>query len=420
MPIRAFMPFAEDGDGLDFAEYWGDPVLVGATLEKIAAHLQPANCYCLRLHPVHGGKSWFEPYAVTGLFTDPDTPVQYVHVPYAHLLAEQDGREVWPILGEWVPGGPSLHPPHLHGAVWIRQIRVKSGTEYVGFIKAVAKRGPPPPDERVRDAFRQAKGLLHREISKRRLAKLWTDPAAQAALSQVHACIQADVDAGRRHAAIQRVATLVTSHLGSNFNRIACLDHCAAEDSLQCVYAHGGDCGASWSKKVQFQLASEVRTIEHLQDRVTLRIPPDDDPLYRDLVMEDPLRVSNVSSSHHLLARIWQQGGVLRGLSRNAIEDGFPDSMVGPYGGVVVSVDNLAAWLSLEDSWLADRRARRPGSALFGSKNGILFALPWSFGGRILSIWLLDLGYWSRFDLLDVVGKLRVARAILAEFAPHF
>ena len=311
MPVRAFPPFPEDGNGFDFGEYWGDPVLVGAALLRLYVELQPAVCYCLSLHPVHDGESWFEPYGNNGLITDPSIVLTPTRIPYFRLLVEEEGEEKWPVLGQWVRGPhPSDHPEELDGAVWHGQIRLKSGTEYVGFFKAVIPTGTPPHDDKLRDAYRRVKIWLDAEVFARRQNDSLSKQEAREALASFHHCIKEDITAGRRKAALQRLATLLTSHLGTGFNRIICLAP-TPDDTLNCAYAHGGDCSQLWSTDVQFTLANEVRTIPELQSRIELQIPPLSDPLYRDLAHNNPLSLVDISSSSDLIARIWRRGGSL-------------------------------------------------------------------------------------------------------------
>ena len=422
MAVRDFPPLPDDGGGLDFGEFWGDPTLVAAALWQLSVFLQPAICYCLRLRPVHAGDSWFEPYGDTGLVTDPTVQI-FPRIPHSWLLVDRAGAEEWPVLAEWLPSGVSPWlSPKLAGAVWHGQIRLKSGRDYVGFFMGAVAGHPAPHDDQVRDAYRRVRMWLDAQLPDRCENAARTSSSRQEALRSTHCLIEDDVNAGRPRVGLQRFATLVTSHLGTGFNRIACLAR-TSEGVLTCVHAHGGDCGEKWSAQVQFPLANEVRTMEQLQGRVGLRIPPFDDPLYCDLADRHPLSLATVSSSDHLIANIWRRGGTLEWLPKdNAIEG---DLIMGERtsGGAVriAPMYNIAARFDLADPWLAEWRSQHPDSALFRSKNGTIFAFAWSFERRLLALVLLDLGFWNEFRLrLDVVPRLKSAKLMLDEFAYHF
>ncbi|HEY4309165.1 MAG TPA: hypothetical protein VGN12_06905 [Pirellulales bacterium] len=423
MPIREILPFTDDGDGLDFGEFWNDPDLVGAAIRRLLVALQPCIGYCFRLHAVHDGISWFEPYGTTGLVSVPTITLP-AKVKYSRLLIQEPNQERWPILGQWTEGiSTTLHPSAIKDSCHI-QIRLKSGKTYVGYFKLALNRKLPPEDDEVRVAFRDVKLWLDATIASRERANIWSTPSAVSALASTHEDIEHDIKTGRPKAAIQRLASLLTSHIGSAMNR-AILLWPTADDALSCIYAHGGDCSDEWAARIQAGLAHNVRSFSALQGQVSLEMPPISDPLYRDLAGGNPLRLKDVSTSKHLIAQIWRRGGSLEWIPHeNAVEDEPPVIRELSDGGMLVSASpmyNIAARFDFNDSWLAEVRNECVDSSFFLNKNGTVFALTWFWERTPLGIWLFDLGAWSRFDLRhDIVPRLKAAKIILEQFSQHF
>jgi hypothetical protein len=425
MPVRPIDPFPDDdGDGFEFGEFWGDPVLVGATLTRLSLYLQPSICYCLKFQPVHGGNSWFEPYGANGLCTDPLVTFQLnTRIPHRRLFCENNNTWTWPKIGQWLPGADdSFHPRQLADAAWHGLFRAKENGQYVGVLKSAIVNGKPPDDDLpVRLAYRQVKAWLDAEVFARRHNGHWSTSTARESLTSTSELIAGDLRNGFTERAIQRVATLLTSHLGADFNRAVCLAYDSSKAALCCVYSHGGNCSTDWSENVQLPLSQSFGTIHELQ--TNLKLPPVDDPLYQDLVGEHSLRLNDERTRQSIIARIWVGGGGdLEQLPKeNAVEDGPPMPDFAADGNVSPTY-NVAAQIRLEsDPWLVDLRQKRPNSPLLSSRNGSIFALPWTLDGELIAIWLLDLGYWPEFSLVrDIVPRLRSAKALLSHFAPRF
>lgn len=414
MAIREIKPWSDDdGDGLDFGEYWDDAEMVVRALWKLAVGLQPAVCYCLSLDAVHGGISSFRPYRTTGLITHAGITLPD-GIQYDRLL-DKDDR--WPSLAEWTScgGAPASHPPELNSAVWYGQVKLKSGAAFVGYFKAAVCTGKPPSDDVVKDAYRQTKLWLDAELSRRREE----DPKFKASLSSTRAEIEQDIKAGKTAVAIRRLATLVTSHLSSGFNRILCLVPVGSD--LECIYAHGGDCSDDWARRIQRPLSEETNTFPELQAKVDPNIPPIDDPFYRDLAGDDRLRLIDVNTSGSLVARLWRNDGNLEALRvEDAIEgDPLPPD-IAKNMVLVCAMPNIAAKIGFSDSLFEEWRKKKPESPLFWSRNGVVYALPWSVDGRLAAIWVVDLGCWSSVCRRELVARLKAAKAILKEFAESF
>jgi len=408
MTVYPIAPFDERDDGLDFAEFWDDPALVSATVTRFARKFSPAKCYCLRLNPIHDTRdSTFVPYSGTGL---PSENVGLLKPIIFYRLLFPD--ETWPVLARLFPDPGSQHPQEIATGVWFGEARLRSGSSYVGFLKAVVLEGSTDDkDDKFKIAYSEVKDWLKGKVADLRRTAIWSTAVAKALLESTHDEIARALTASAKIEAIQRLAALITSHVGTGFNRIACLLP-AGDGALECVYAHGGDCSESWAK-IQDAVVQDVGSPAQLQNRVALQIPPVDDPLYDELVASHQLRIPSKSSC--LISEIWESKGKLDSLSEaNTVADELDADFPVPY--------ILAGKFHLWDSWVAAYFPEETGSALHSSKNRNVYVLPWSSeGGALLGLWLLDLGQWSPVDeRCDVVPRLKSAKGILEEFSADF
>lgn len=287
MPVYRIDSFDGDKGGLDFGEFWHDPALVANVVLRFSAKFLGARCYCFRLNPVHGTRdSTFEPYNGTGLSSH-----EVESLPTLNFTRLLPANEQWPVLGRWMPdGSDSRHPGFLANGKWHGQVRLKSGDDYVGFLKAVIVDGTVPDDDIFRIAYREVKQWLDGKREERRRNAIWTSVAAQTSLHSTLTQVKVDLNQGRRPQAIYHLAAFITSHLGSGFNRIACLLP-SPTGALVCEHAHGGDCSPGWANKVQDAISQEVFSPDQLLALVRRNYPPIADALYDELVVRGPLHL---------------------------------------------------------------------------------------------------------------------------------
>jgi hypothetical protein len=417
MPIYPIDSFDGHDGGLDFGEFWNDPTLVGNVVKQFSAKFQGAHCYCLRLNPVHDTlDSTFVPYNETGL---PSHPMAELPIIEFHRLLLDD-QKTWPVLGRWVRGSTnSRHPDFLANGKWHGEVRLKSGGEFVGFLKAVIVQGSVPHDAIFQIAYREVKAWLDWKREERRRIAVWSSADAKASLATTRRDIEQDLKRGERRLAIYELAALITSHLTTGFNRIACLLPTAG-NVLECHHAHGGDCTDEWAKRVQEPLARDTKSPDELQTRVRLQVPPVDDPLYVELVARRPLRIPlNVPC---VARQIWDDRGKLDSLpASNQVLDGTDVEFA--IDGIchLFNARPIAAKFHLDDAWLGQYLPPHPGSALRASRNGNIYVLPWTVEARLAGLWLLDLGQWKNFnEQSTVVPRLKVAKEILDQFSSTF
>ena len=422
-PVREIPP--HQGDPLvDFSNFFAEPPLVAAGLLQFAACLGNAICYCLQFRHQPGNGSWFEPYGIerglNGLVTESGISLPR-QIRFESLMTPKG----WPVLAEWqCDDVPAQHPAGVAEAVWHGQGLVRGNNEHVGYFKAAIPSGQPPNDEQVRDAYRKATFLVQTVVQERAQLQIWQDPGFQASLASTSAAITGDLRDGRSTDAVQRVCTLVTSHLGADLNRIVCLVPQGPE-LLRSIYGHGGDCSDGFSQRVQRPLALTQHTIPQVIGAITGR--PTADPLYQDLVL-NPLILEQGSNAGLLGQLWWQHGGNLDWLPEGKrVEVAANVDVHLPTGMVRLKRPRtLAAILRSDDPAIAAWQRSRPSSPLFLSRNGTYFAIPWTCPQehdqtRLLGLIVCDLGYWSHFDVqYDVVPRLMQARALLDWFAPHF
>lgn len=81
----------------------------------------------------------------------------------------------------------------------------------------------------------------------------------------------------------------------------------------------------------------------------------------------------------------------------------------------------IAAKFHLKDAWLDRYLPPHCLAALRASRNGLIYLQPWTLDGRLVGIWLLDLGSWNDpNEQADIVPRLKVTKEILDVFSPLF
>lgn len=420
--IRRIDPIVPTEQGLDFGDFFDDTQLVNTVLSLLAANLEPTTViYCLRFKYVDNGVSWFVPYNTHGLITDQSIPLPD-HIEY-HRLLMADQR--WPLLAEWHSrGGKPKYPRRLENACWHGQLRLEANGQFVGYFKIVIPEGGvAPSDAEFALAFDRVKLWLQHEVNIRLNDKRWFSPEFQSSLDTVHEAIHHFIKASQPRPALQILCSLVTSHVASGFNRVICLT--PSNNTLHCVYAHGGNCSDEFASQIQYPLSQMARSVPELIRIVNATTPPHDDPLYRDLAAgPNAFAINYGGNDTSVISRLWLQGGLFHGFSSDdvvvanqRVEFGVSENRF----TVEIAPTIMAAQLSIEDAAFLEWLKTRPKSPLFGTRNARLYTFIWTTRRVPIGAIILDLGYWAHYDMArDIAPRLAVARALFAEFAFHF
>jgi hypothetical protein len=153
---------------------------------------------------------------------------------------------------------------------------------------------------------------------------------------------------------------------------------------------------------------------------------PVDDPLFAELAGERPWVISDVSQNAPLLGRLSKEGsGLLEWLDNdNAVEGELPSVEFEHSAYVKIGMQpvyNIAARFQLTDGWVS-RAGVTPHThpALYASRTGTCFAVPWCHSGRPIAVWLFDVGCWQPTAYVPRVAMLGAVHEILQEFGADF
>jgi hypothetical protein len=435
MPLLEIDPLYGDREkGLDFGGFFHVEDVVQSALDQFWFHTDAAVCYCLQFHCIdraEDGDSYFEPYGAefgrNGLITAQEYSLPSV-IHYLRLVRKIAGDfDRWPLLGHWTAGNglASRHPPQLARAVFHGAVRLQVGDLFVGYFKAVWLEGDPiAHEEQLQRAYDRTQQWLCQEISKRQQERSLLERSARDAFEQLHAFVEHRVLARNLAGAAQVLCTLLTSHLGADVNRVACL--APVEEGLRCIYAHGGDCSERFSWETQKGIVERTPSLEKLKEQLGTYTPPQDDSLYNELCQGPvALGIDDPNASASLVAALWRAAGDMTGWtdSIDAVV-ALPGTHVNRQRGGVTIGDKphvVGLRLTARDPLLASWGSNRTGSAWLANRNQQWFALPMIWRGQILAIFLIDQGYRHTPDLArDLLPRLLRAEELINEFAPQF
>jgi hypothetical protein len=409
---------AEGESGLDFAEYFQDAIFVGNALDFFVELLPGSLGYVLR-HQELGEESYFEQYV-------PRVVNLPAKIPQHRLIRDM---WFWPILAKHlgtIQGYGAEVDSRIINAKWRCQVRLQSGLKYVGVFKALYGGPCDPEDIALLGAFYRTRLFIEQEVSGRRIIKSQLTPEYQRELASTRTAVGSALTAGNPRLALRHLITLITSHLASGLNRVALFGRVADKDEIECIYAHGGDGSEHWSAEVQRPLGETLKTTEELH-AVVQESQEHEDPYFKAIAGDYPLRVENVSKSNLLIAKLWRNNGDLQSLAPENEVKFFSPPTVRP-GQANLDWKNstldyhLAAKFDGADEWVREIRQLRPNEPIFVCRNNTYFLLPWrNEQGELLAVALTDCANWDAIDLWrDAVPKLALAGSILSSFSSQF
>jgi len=398
-------------DGVNFY-YEFDEGIVNHALATLHTVLEQRGhpCYCLRLlvgSDNHGYFCRFGNVLTPEHVPKPQIPTD-MRIPLEHLVPDYF---TWPALairrgslllahyGEWLED-------FLRRVTWLAQMRLQRGDEYIGYFLLAGLDGAEVPSDRdLKMAAYRTKVEVELVLAHRRVECARTSEEFKGRLRATRTAIE-DLCGKNRSAALQHVGDMLTSHLGARWNRAACF--CPVDDdTLQCLWAQGGNGTQEWCLDVQRPLGEHVRDVDELVSLVRRRFMVLDDPYFAAVAYPNPLWIGNVSdrANDNILAQLWRARGNIGKLpsayqewdlcyTPTSHQDTIDRNAISSWGPV-------AAVFSQEDPWVRRVGQERPGAPIFVSQNGKYWAFPWwaHQGGtheKLIGIWVLDMAYWSR------------------------
>jgi len=385
-------------DGINFHEY---PDLLEEGLEKLHHELSlslgenETACYGFELVK-NGAASFFRPlphfFPEAGLCK----PVLPDALPLDRLVRDHFN---WYLLGRcdtFCPADEFAQPMRqfLQLIRWHALIRIQQGREFVGYFK-IAGLGSVPADWVILHAFNHTVAHIREEIERRRLRKLLHASEFQ---SHLHKYIKALKDETDRGVALSHVGDMLTSHVGARFNRCAFFG-LVDDDTLRCLYAHGGDGSETWARKVQHPLTQHVRSAEELLRFKAQNPDRSDDPYGMAAAPAWPAEIRGVrdGNNKNLAAMLWRHNGDVAKLPSRNQEIEHASLLMAHRGSVdraALAVHPLAAVFDGSDPFVKET-GRFPHDQLFGTRNNQHWLIPWLLQDKILGIWLLDLASWE-------------------------
>ena len=389
-------------------------------------------CYCLRLDTDIDAHGHFSRFGDIVLASD-DAPKPNLSpelsIPLDLLVID---NWKWPPLAirEGTPPLASYGNPEesdlqefLNRISWQVQVRLQQEEEYIGYFVAVGlDRSPPPTDHDLIAAAYDAKLQVASLLSYRRLKKTQTSGEFKARLRTTQQAIESLQDM-ERDRGLQHVGDMLTSHLGAGWNRAAC--YCPTDDNtLECLWAQGGDGRQPWCNDVQRPIGEGVRQAEGLVYLAGRRVDPGIDPYYAAAVLRGPLKIENIrdENNNNVLARLWRSNGNVAALPSHYREWECPPPldphMTSVSRAELSSGSNVAVAFDAQDPWVKQVNCERPGEPIFISQNGKYWAFPWRAHAELIGIWVLDMAYWPKLEPCSELPSLTFTEVILSSLGP--
>jgi hypothetical protein len=390
-------------------------------------------CYCLRLAIDDRNKGYFQRY---GDVLVPDTvspPLRALTwtVPLERLVAD---LETWPPLAvcEGPPTGmledtlldPALRE-FLNRVRWQIAIRLQNNrsSEFVGYFKFLGIDDSCfPEDHDILAAANIAMLEVERHLALRHIQAMQVDDNFKERLHTTAGKI-ADLQPEEARLAFHYVADMLTSHLGAGWNRAACYWP-MRDDRLRCVWAQGGNGDWSWCQKVQAPISQSVHEVDVLTELAKNQPRPWDDAYYCDAAGGRPLEVSAVNdpSNGNILASLWCAKGDICRLHPDRqcweVMDVHPENSAMVDRRKFTQGFPPAAEFGQQDRWVQEVQHERPGSAIFTSRNGRYFSIPWFSRRDLIGVWVVDNAYWGVLSGQPDAPSLTLTRQILDRLGP--
>ena len=394
-------------DGINFfGEFNGDIANHAIATLHTALEQRGTPCYCLLGRKGGDRQEYFSRFGDMMVPSGLQLPISWSNISLDRLVRD---TWHWPTLAirvgkldEHETGSyPNGLRTFLRRITWQAQIRLQNGDEYIGYFKLAGDEQSRVPDDRdlVAAAFitklEVARLLAHRHAQSARTLDDFKTRLHQSAEEISSGAV------GNSKAALRHVANMLTSHLGANWNRAAFYGMVDNDNTLQCLWAQGGDGNRQWCDKVQKPIGESIREIPELARYVHLQIAPHDD-LYLAAVQTSPLSIGNVRDrcNENILAQLWRASGDVR-----AMPTKYQHYELDPVHTAYMSAidrDLLskggpkAAIFFQDDAWVTQVVKDHPHSPYFACRNGQYFAFPWFSKHELIGIWILDMAYWNR------------------------
>ena len=432
MPVSG-MKIVQVGSGFEHGVNFYDEFNEGVVNQGLRAFhsalLQEHNpCYCLRLDVDVDDHGYFCRFGDITLGSDDDPkpnlpselpiPLDLLVIDYWKWppIAIRDGT---PPLANYGNPDESELQEFLNRISWQVQVRLQREEEYIGYFIAVGLDGSPLPTDRdLITAAYYTKLQVASLLSYRRVEKTQTSEEFKDRLRTTQRAIE-NLQGKERSRALQHVGDMLTSHLGAGWNRAAC--YCPTDDNtLECLWAQGGDGRQPWCDDVQRPIGQSVCQTEGLVYLAGRRVNPGIDPYYAATVLRGPLKIENIrdENNSNVLAQLWRCNGNVTALPSHYRAWECPPPL-DPHATTVnrkeiPSGSDIAAAFDAQDPWVKQITHQRPGEPIFISQNGTYCAFPWHADDRLIGIWVLDMAYWSRIDGQPDYPSLDFTKMILS------
>ncbi len=402
-------------DGINFY-YEFDESIVNHALATLHTALEERGhpCYCLRLLVGSDNRGFFcrfgnvlTPENVAKLQIPTDARIPLEHLVADHFtwptLAIREGPLLLDHYGEWMQ-------EFSQRVTWLAQMRLQRMNEYVGYflLAGLAGWGIPSVHDLIAAAYRTklevASVLAYRRVQSARTSAEFKDR-----LLQTQVAIE-DLRGQNQSAALQHVGDMLTSHLGACWNRAACYGPIDNE-TLQCLWAQGGNGRQDWCLDVQRPLGEHVHDVNGLISLVRRRPKVLDDPYFAAAAGTNSLRIQNTSdrANDNILAQLWRARGNIGMLPSAYQEWELNHTPIAHQKAVdrqaILSGGPIAVVFSQANPWVRRVSEERPGAPVFVSQNGKYWAFPWwahrgpaheaEVRNELIGIWVLDMAYWS-------------------------
>ena len=231
------VPLPPGTTDLNFQRLVSKDLLRETLLRVLGSFPKSATGYCLRFQEVPGGESFFVPCSETGVIPDPKLIEELPpKVPYNRLL---QSTWTWPLAAM----------REKSGGTKCGQLRLSSGNSYFGYFKVCDRDGVADYrkqtfSDRLVDGLCAARTHLSTmlETTYARRLKRSAERIYGRTRREYERLANDDIEAACAH-----VAAALTSHLGAGLNRAAAFLP-VEDNTLKCVYAHGGDASGVWAE----------------------------------------------------------------------------------------------------------------------------------------------------------------------------